>query len=151
VLVDRQRAQRALAIGENSVSITGFVAKVPTATRSSGSFARRNAWAAATAFAKGWPFIDCERSTHSATLFARLRFSACMLLTGLPFSVTRGDFVTGTELTSVIRTRGYEVASRPETLTPAAAVGTAASAAAPRAIPTLMRICFRLQLTAAPR
>ena len=94
------------AEGANPVSITGFVAKVATATRSSGCLARRKACAAATASRNGFPFIDLERSTASTTLFARPRFSVRRPLTARPFSVTFGALDTGFELTSVSRTLG---------------------------------------------
>src|SRR5215210_7032748 len=91
---------------EKLVNTTGLVAKVATATRSSRCFAPRNAYAAATASENGLPFIDCERSTASTTLFARPRFSASAPLTGRPFSSTRGARVVGDGVTTLIRTAG---------------------------------------------
>jgi hypothetical protein len=58
---------------EKPVSATALEPKTTTATRSDGALVATNLRAAATASWSRLPFIDCERSMATTTLFAEAR------------------------------------------------------------------------------
>jgi hypothetical protein len=112
--------------GEKVVRNLADVANDVMAMRSPAGRAWTNARAAATAWARGLPFIDCDRSIASTVDVPLARFVAAMPTTACPFSVTTGGVFETRDVTTVARMVGYELASTPRTCTAAAAAAGSA-------------------------